>query len=343
MRTISVLKYLRAPTRRSARERCGVRNCLTWYPIENELLELLAGELSYLKDRESFWNRHRAALENLGLGPPLTSSRTGSATLQTAQQQHFDWYATNNVQTYSEYEKSPFWLAVDQLTFDNWLREVQPGKWLLDVGCAQGRSTWRFMQADLNILGFDVSKRLIRQAIDRYRNGAVRSKCTFFVADGTRFPLIDSSIDYVLIYGVLHHLPDPGKACRETARVLKHQGIYFGSENNATIFRKLFDVLQKIFPQWHEEAGPEPLISRQRLSEAFREARTSLTTNTSVFVPPHLLNLMPERIAYRALLFSDRLGNLLPVVRDNGGLLLIRAVRDRLGEQEQAMRASNSQ
>ena len=51
--------------------------------------------------------------------------------------------------------------------------------------------------------------------------------------------MIDSSFDYVLIYGVLHHLPDAGFACREVARTLKPGGIYFGLENNETIFRKI--------------------------------------------------------------------------------------------------------
>jgi hypothetical protein len=50
---------------------------------------------------------------------------------------------------------------------------------------------------------------------------------------------------------------------------LKSDGIYFGSENNASVFRNLFDILQKISPIWSEEAGPEALISRKYLLNSF--------------------------------------------------------------------------
>jgi hypothetical protein len=48
-----------------------------------------------------------------------------------------------------------------------------------------------------------------------------------------------------------------------------------------------------------------------------------VTTATSVFVPPHLLNLVGMRGADWLLRVTDTVGQALPVVRDNGGLIVI--------------------
>jgi uncharacterized protein YbaR (Trm112 family) len=38
-------------------------NCMTWYPIENGLLEFLSGDLIYHEDREKFAEKHQERLK----------------------------------------------------------------------------------------------------------------------------------------------------------------------------------------------------------------------------------------------------------------------------------------
>jgi len=57
----------------------------------------------------------------------------------------------------------------DTIAFDNWRKDIRPSTRLLDIGCAQGRSTYKLMDLNVQIVAFDISKRLIRQAIERYR------------------------------------------------------------------------------------------------------------------------------------------------------------------------------
>lgn len=298
--------------------------CSRWYPIEDGLLDLLLGELAYREDRDRFWSTHRDRLLALGLRPDDGTVAGDERALQAVQQDHFDWYADNDTQSYAAYEKLPFWQAIDALTFGPWRREIKPGSWLLDVGCAQGRSTFKLLDLDLDVVAFDVSKRSLQQAVAKYLAGDYAARASFIAADAARFPFVDGAFDYALVYGVVHHLPDPAKACQEVARVLKRDGVYFGSENNRTIFRALFDLLQKLKPLWHEEAGPEPLISGHDLSRWFRDTGIEIETRTSVYLPPHLVNLASAAGSIRLLRAFDRIGHALPGLRRQGGLILIR-------------------
>jgi len=46
--------------------------------------------------------------------------------------------------------------AADAIAFDEWKPTIRPGSWLLDVGCGNGRSTFKLGDVDVNILAFDV-------------------------------------------------------------------------------------------------------------------------------------------------------------------------------------------
>ena len=305
-------------------------NCKNWYPIQDGLLDLLTGSLVYVEDRKKFWSTYAAEMGKVGLSLSLMEDED-KKDLQSIQQSHFDWYASNDLQTYNDYEKQPFWVAADKLAFEPWRKEIKQGNWLLDVGCAEGRSTFKMMDLDINIVGFDVSKALVRQAIDRYRSGSYKANATFCVADASNFPFKNSSFNYVLIYGVLHHLPDPRAACKEVARVLKLNGQYIGSENNKSIFRGIFELMQKINPLWHEEAGPEALISYKLISEAFNSTGMEVKLYTSVFLPPHLINLFPQKTANQLLAVTDKIGRAIPLLRNNGGLIVINGIKS-IGE-----------
>ena len=300
--------------------------CKAWFPIEDGILELLPAGLAYADDRARFWASHDPSLSAIGLAAETPASDAAHADEVRRQQEHFDWYADNETQTYDAYEATPFWRAADRIAFRQWRRSVRPGGRLLDVACAQGRSTLPWMDLDLDILAFDISKRLVRQARDRVRRSGGRARADFCVADGSRLPFVSEQFDHVVTYGVLHHLPDPAQACREIARVLKPGGTYFGSENNKTFFRAVFDALQKIWPLWHEEAGAEPLISEDDLRRWLEPHGLRVETRTSVFLPPHLVNLLGRSAGSAALDAADVL-RAVPWLGHQGGLVLVTAAK----------------
>ena len=111
--------------------------------------------------------------------------------------------------------------------------------------------------------------------------------------------------------------------CQEVVRILKPGGIYFGSENNHTIFRSIFDFLQRIYPIWFEKAGPEALISAKRLKELFDGEKVTVSTKTAVFIPPHIINIIGDKAGYYLLAITDKIGQTIPLINQKGGLITI--------------------
>jgi len=286
-------------------------------------LDLLTGDLSYPDDRQSFAERFGAVFDLTGDGLKNTATE-GAAEDQAIQQRHFDRWATSAAQSYTAYNLSKFWRNMDAGVFQSWVPEVDVGECILDVGCGDGRAGINFADCDVTVVGVDVSKRLVETAARRFAERGGLARSYFIAADATRFPFQEETFDRVVVYGVLHHLPDVEVGCREIARVLKEGGVYFGHENNASVVRGLFDALQEMWPQWVEEAGAEPLIDARDIIARFRRYGVDVTTRTSVFVPPHLVNVLPEGIGRWLYRLSEVTGGSIPVVRNNGGILLLR-------------------
>ena len=312
--------------------------CSSWYPIEDDLLEFVTSALRDPDNHQDFGARFRRQLERLNLSTSGQQDMVGKGVREQAtigesqsdetfgaqleQRQLFDWYAENARLSYATYHNSPFWVAADQVAFRRWRARLRPNTYLLDVGCADGRSTFPLVNTTNTVVGCDISRKMVRKAVGRAKELGVHGRTSFMVADAADLPFRYGCFDYVFTYGVLHHLPDPGRTCRKIERILGSGGIHFGSENNRSAFRWLFDLLMKLKPLWTEKAGTEPLISEHMIREWTRSLSVKINCSTSVFLPPHLFNLLGRQIAGPVLVATDRFMSFVPGLRRQGGLIL---------------------
>jgi len=291
-------------------------------------LNLLDGRLADAKERNIFWDLYKIKLEKLNLQVSPKMKRSYEDAPQLDQQKHFDLWADNGVQTYSEFSETKFWNIADAIAINPWLKKIEPNTWMLDIGCAQGRSTFKFADKKINIAAFDISKALLVQAREENKSNKYPAKISFIAADVAVLPFKDASFDYVLVYGVLHHLPNLKTVCRNIVRVLKNDGKYFGHENNTSIFRFIFDLLQRFIPKWYEEAGEHETISPNHINDWFEGNGMNMKYRTSIWVPPHLIDLLPEKIGKYVVLATELIGNSLPILKKNGGILLIEGTKN---------------
>jgi SAM-dependent methyltransferase/uncharacterized protein YbaR (Trm112 family) len=302
--------------------------CGNWYPIAADVVELVPPELLYKRGVVEFQERFGSELRRLGCRPRNargTADEIGSSASyaeQFKQREHFDHYAEGLKPEFVDYPQSPFWRAESHRFLKYWqLALRKPGAWILDIGCGIGVNSLPLAD-QFTIIGFDVSKGAVRKATEEARRQDLMGSTTFFVGDGTFLPFRSEAFDYAQTIGALHHLPNPELTLREIQKILSPGGIYYGVENNKSVFRGIFDLMMKIKPLWIEEAGAEPLISVEMVNDWVRGLRVRVKSETSVFLPPHIFNLLGTSLASSLLGASDRLCMAIPWLRDQGGQLL---------------------
>ena len=114
------------------------------------------------------------------------------------------------------------WSRLAGEKFLNWLNASKNLKWL-DVGCGNGAFTQLLIErcAPASIIGIDPSQGQIDYARTRPRT----KDAEFRVADAQALPFPDNSFDAASMALVIVFVPDPLKAAREMARVVRPGGI----------------------------------------------------------------------------------------------------------------------
>lgn len=105
---------------------------------------------------------------------------------------------------------------------------------LLDVGCADGTTTYQIHRSfpNLKITGLDSYEKAINFA------KKTKPKIKFVIGDAHKLPFKHSTFDLVTSIETLEHLEDPQKTLLEINRVLKPQGILIiGQDTDSPLFK----------------------------------------------------------------------------------------------------------
>ena len=95
------------------------------------------------------------------------------------------------------------------------------GKEVLELATGPGALAKRIAPVTKHMLATDYSEGMIAEA----KKGACPNNLRFEVADALSLPYADASFDAVVIVNALHLLPEPERAMREMARVLRPDGV----------------------------------------------------------------------------------------------------------------------
>lgn len=129
---------------------------------------------------------------------------------------------------------------------------------VLEIGCGNGYGAQLIHQhSPRSYVGIDVMEEQIAKAHQRY------PQFRFIVQDATDLSQFgDASMDVVVIFGVLHHIPEWRKVIDEIHRVLRSDGRFFVEEPRGTDV-KLFDF----FFRW---GHPDSDFGVNRMEEYLR-------------------------------------------------------------------------
>ncbi len=120
-----------------------------------------------------------------------------------------------------------FWEHIERYRF---AREFVAGKRVLDVACGEGYGAAALGRAGaVSVIGVDISVETCAHARQKYGLDARPG-------DAQAIPLPDRSIDVVVSFETIEHVPDPAAFLRECVRVLTPAGTLIVSSPNRPVY-----------------------------------------------------------------------------------------------------------
>lgn len=123
---------------------------------------------------------------------------------------------------------------IQPLLYEGWEAIGRPAS-ILEIGCGVGSQLQflrrRYPQA--RVVGVDRSPQQLATA----RQRTSQDRIELVEAQGENLPFDDASFDFVCLYWVLEHVPDPEPILREIGRVLKPAGwVCFSEVHNPSLY-----------------------------------------------------------------------------------------------------------
>lgn len=147
--------------------------------------------------------------------------------------QSADEYYRQNLTGADYYLAKPFWNASEVadmvISFGHvlGLLRLSAGMEVLDFGAGAGWTSRYLSQLGCEVIVCDVSSTALDLARQLYQRSPVvgdRPAPSFMRFDGRSFDIEDESVDRVLCFDALHHVPNPAQVIAEMGRVLKPGG-----------------------------------------------------------------------------------------------------------------------
>jgi 2-polyprenyl-3-methyl-5-hydroxy-6-metoxy-1,4-benzoquinol methylase len=176
------------------------------------------------------------------------------------------------------------------------------GKHVVDVGCGAGRLTRTMTQMGATVVGIDPGTRQLEKARAAETIGSER----FIEATAEELPVDDQSVDVVVFFNSLHHVPMEGmqQALVESRRVLRDGGALYIAEpmaqgpkfemakpfNDETVVRaEAYRVIKSAgaigFREQHETVYTTDISYTD--FESFRESSTSIDPVREAYFRAH--------------------------------------------------------
>ncbi len=130
------------------------------------------------------------------------------------------------------------------------------GREVLDVACGEGYGSHLLSEQARFVTGVDIDSQVIEFAAAKYR----RPNLKFLNGDGQQLPLADASVDVVVSFETIEHLPDHERFLGEIRRVLRPDGCLVISSPDRETYR-----LEAGKNPWHVRE-----VDRQELESSLR-------------------------------------------------------------------------
>ncbi len=165
-------------------------------------------------------------------------------------------------------------IASGSFTFvKNWLQGKINGKKVLDYCCGNGTSAIWLAEHGAQTVGIDISPVSIQNATEEALRRGLQDKVAFAIMDAENMKFDESTFDYIVINGVLHHL-NLDKAYAELTRVLTPSGEAIAMESLK--YNPIIQLYRKLTPKMRTVWEVNHILGKQEIEKAkeyFNEVR----------------------------------------------------------------------
>jgi ubiquinone/menaquinone biosynthesis C-methylase UbiE len=154
------------------------------------------------------------------------------------------------------------------------LTGLPPGAKIADLGCGSGTFTEMLRRRGYDVSGIDICPKLVTLGKSKHPG------LNLIEGDVEQLPFETASYDGVLLSGVVHHFPAPGKCAAETFRILKAGGRFMAFDpNRMNPFMYLYrDPTSPFYSSVGVTENERPVLSFQ-VARVFREAGFTVSTD----------------------------------------------------------------
>lgn len=150
------------------------------------------------------------------------------------------------------------------------LMEINKGEIILDLGCGLGFFTREFAKKGAEVIGVDISQKLIEQASSL---GKDKEKIKYYVASADNLPFVkNQSVDKATLILSIQNMENPDGVLKECARILKPNGKLFMVINHPA-----FRIPKTSEWGW----DPERKIQYRRIDSYLSEAKEKIVMHPS--------------------------------------------------------------
>jgi SAM-dependent methyltransferase len=140
-------------------------------------------------------------------------------------------------------------------------RQLVAGRRTLDVACGEGYGSALLASSAASVVGVDVAADVVAHAVERYRD---RGNLRFEVGSAAKLPLADGSVQAVVSFETIEHLPreDQPRMIAEIARVLTGDGVLVLSAPNPVEYSQKRGYRNPFHPHEPSRGEIDELLAR---------------------------------------------------------------------------------
>jgi ubiquinone/menaquinone biosynthesis C-methylase UbiE/uncharacterized protein YbaR (Trm112 family) len=292
------------------------RSCQAWYRVQNGIPDLLPLSLRMVKRYETFAREHDLPFQNRELYG------------EKQKLDQIDFFAEDSDTYENEVTKSPYFMALDQTVFEDWVeRNLKPKSLVLDVGSGTGRQILSLAQRGIQVIGIDISEEMLLVARKKIKAMGFLEYVDFIVCDAEIIPLKNIIFDGCVVIGTLHHVHRPEVVVRNAAKMIRDKGVFYSYDPHRSPARFIFDYMMKIWKLYDEKANEDSLFTEKQLIQMLNKAKIRAKTKISTYLPPHFFYFFNHQNNVKLLKLTDRIFNSIPIVRKMGGMVIVEGRR----------------